>query len=149
MENQTQDQDLRIDPTLVGGPMRDELIRFYNLLAYWTEEHSKYDALKKNLENQFEEAKNVAMGLRAREAGSKGFKAKIQEAYIRDFYHEIVHIDGEEITPSEIRHQIAIVALEESVARHKMNLCQTALDIGRTAVSFDKLEIMRMEATHK
>jgi hypothetical protein len=141
--------DLKIDPSLVGGAMRDELIRFYNLLAFWTEEHSQYDAFKKNLENAMDEAKSRAMGIRAEQALAKGFKAKIQEAYIRDFWGVVVEIQGEEITCSKLREDIAQLAIKESHARHRMNLCQTALDIGRTAVSWDKQEIGRMEGAHR
>jgi len=141
---------LEIDENLVGGPMRDELVRFYNKLVYWTEQHSLWDSKKKRTENLLEEAKDKAKALRAQDAKEKDLKAKIQEAHIRDFWGvtvEVINTDTGEIieTTCSSLNEDYIEALQmESVTRHKMNLCTTALDIGRTCVSWDKNELVRM-----
>ena len=145
--------DLEIDPTLVGSAMRDELVVMYNKLSYWTEQHSEWDSKKKQIENMLEEAKDKAKAIRATEAMAKALKAKIQDSYIRDFWGvpiEIVDTEtGElkQITCSSLNSEFIVASQRETQTRHKMNLCNTALDIGRTAVSWDKQEYAKQGGT--
>jgi hypothetical protein len=142
--------DLTIDTTLVRAAMRDELVIFYNKFAYWSEQHSTWDARKKLYENMLEEAKDKAKAIRAREADEKEMKAKIQEAYIRDFWDvpiSVINTDTGEIsetTCSSLLAKYSKASQQESIMRHKMNVCSTALDIGRTCVSWDKTEMDKM-----
>ena len=142
--------DLTIDSNLVGGKMRDELIVMYNKLVYWSEQHSIWDAAKKELENLLEEVRDKAKALKAVQADQQGLKAKIQESFIRDFWSVSVQIldpkSGTivEKTCSELNTEFIIASQHESSTRHKMNLCSTALDIGRTCVSWDKNELTKM-----
>jgi hypothetical protein len=153
MANQTFDvNDLSIDPTLVGAAMRDELVIMYNKLAYWVEQHSEWDSKKKALENTLEAAKDRAKAVRAAEADEKGLKAKIQEAFIRDFWMVPIlttNLKDEPITYtcSELLKMFTEASMRETETRHMMNLCNTALDIGRTAVSWDKQEHSKMGGT--
>jgi 3-dehydroquinate synthase class II len=146
---QTDVNDLYLDPSLTGGAMRDVLVEVYNKFAYWVEAHSEWDAKKKAIENALEEAKDKAKAMRAKHAEKVGMKAKIQEAYIRDFWDmqvEIIDTETGEIqqtTCSKLQADLSKAAVNETKTRHKMNICQTALDIGRTAVSWDKTEYAR------
>jgi hypothetical protein len=143
--------DLSIDPTLVGAAMRDQLIIFYNRFAYWGEQHGKYDAEKKVLENILEEAKDKARAIKAQEATVKDLKAKIQEAHIKDFWEvpiEILDTVTGEIkvtTCSYLSAKLGVASKNETITRHKMNICSTFLEIGRTAVSWDKTELQNMD----
>lgn len=146
--------DLSIDTNLTGVAMRDELISFYNKLVYWNEQHSQYDGEKKALENMLEEAKDKARAIRAVEAEQKGIKAKIQEAYIKDIWAvEIEVLDtstGEILRTncSALQAKYTVACQKESHTRHKMNLCSTCLDIGRSSLSWDKQELMKLDTAH-
>lgn len=145
---------LELDTTLNGAGMRDALVVMYNKLVYWTQQHSEWDQKKKKLENLLTEAQDKARAIKAKEAGATGMKAKIQESHIKDFWDvslSLVDTDSGEIkdvTCSFLNSELIVATQNESRTRHNMNLCTTALDIGRTCVSWDKSELSMIGASH-
>ena len=135
-----------LDKTLQGHAMREQLTEFYNKLGYWSEQASRYDAERKTLQAIFDRAKDEAKAARAIKAKSEALKASAQDAFIRNFWNEKVDLDGEVLTPAEIQNQLRVAVASDNEARHNMNVCQYAVDICRSLLSWDKQELSRMES---
>jgi len=143
------DHDLYIDKDLIGAAMRDQSIRFYNLLAFWTERLGEFESNRKIVQAALEQAKDKAKFARSMEAKDKGFKASIQEAYIRNFHDVLVDIDGEIVTSVALQKKLEEIQETEIEARSNVNICQTGVDICRSALAFDRQEMSKMEADHR
>lgn len=147
--NDLNPDDLYMEADLHGAAMRNELVLFYNKFVYWCEAHSKVDAEKKRLDSLLEIVKDKAKKIKSEQALRLDYKAKIQEAYIRDIWDTEVEMDSDwVVTPAELVKRLSKVVQEETRTRHKMNMCSAGLDIGRTAVAFDKVELSNIKSAN-
>lgn len=139
-------KDLSIDPSLSGSQMRSELIRMYNSLCYWSEEHSKFDALKKKCEHEFEVFKDDFRARKLKEIKDSGIKltAQEKESILSNFWTEDVYPG---ITTAEefVKEYINRYTEAELKSRQNMNNCSKAIDVLRTVLSYDKEELKKME----
>jgi hypothetical protein len=116
----------------------------HNKFAYWSEQHSKADKLKKKWEGIYEKSKDVAVLQRAWEAKEQDLKAKIQEAYIKNFWDTKVTIiykeEKLEVVPSEAFDLFKEYEGDEIETRHKLKICENAISSLVMGVSWDKFE---------
>jgi hypothetical protein len=147
--NRTLDKDSEfyLDKSLEGAAMRDQMTDFYNRLGYWSSVASSNDAERKTLQACFDKAKDKAKEIRAIKARESGFKSAIQDAFIRNFWDETVVIDGESLTPEEIQNALNKVIERDNESRSNKDVCQYAVDICRSLLSWDKQELSRIGAS--
>jgi hypothetical protein len=81
----------------------------------------------------------IKRNIRAKEAEKLNLKSKIQESHIRDIW------DSEMI---ELQNELMEARNMESITKAKSETARCALDIGRTAISFDKSEIQNLHLAH-
>lgn len=142
-------KDLSIDPSLSGSQMRNELIRMYNSLCYWSEEHSKWDTLKKEYEHEFEVFKDEFRVKKLEEIKQSGIKltAQDKEAILSDIWEEEITTRSG-FGPFKLKDYVASFLNQatkmELDSRQKMNNCSKCLDVLRTILSYDKIELQKM-----
>lgn len=137
---------LRIESGLSGKQLRDELIRLYNELCYWSEEHSKWDAQKKEYEymldisvDTFKERKTIELSTQ------KNFTMKEKEQFLNNYWDVKVDLQGEELSIRDfVLHKLHNAYKKETEARHKMNILNKSLDVVRSSLSWDKVELERV-----
>lgn len=133
-----------LDETLDGVAMREQMIRFYNMLAYWSNAASIHDAKKKQLSNLLDQLKDRAKCVQAEKCNQKGVKSVIQDAMVRNIWDVEIEIDGEIYTPKAVQTELSEVIAQDNEARGNVSICQTAVDICRSALSWDKQELGKM-----
>jgi hypothetical protein len=111
------------------------------MLAYWTERVSEFDSHKKTLRATLEMIKDKAKSQRAQRVGRMGLKAAAQDAFIRDFWEEEVEIDDEILTAKMIQDKLNEMSYDDSKVLANRDVCQVAVDICRSALSWDKMEL--------
>lgn len=140
------DSEFYLDKNLEGAAMRDQLTVFYNKLAYWTAIASQHDAERKVLQSLFERVRDEAKCNRALVSKQAGLKSAAQDAFIRNFWKETIEVDGEETTPIEIQERLNEAIERDNESRHNMSVCQYAVDICRSLLSWDKMELSQIGA---
>jgi hypothetical protein len=121
------------------------MIKFYNQYAYWASVLGDFDAQRKVFQSFLEQARDKAKAHRAQEAKNLGLKSTLQDAFIRNCWSVEIEVDGKVMTPEAISNKLNEIVELESEARNCMNICQTAVDICRSALSWDKQEVTRLE----
>ena len=136
-----------IDKDLAGSSMREQMFRFYNMLGYWTERSTDLDSRKKILTSTLEQVKDMAKYKRLKDAKSKsGLTAVDRDLFVRDCWEEEVEINGELVTLSLVQQTLNKILSEDNESRNNILLCRTAIDICRSALSWDKQEAMSFES---
>lgn len=139
--NQINDaHEFYLNKDAVGAEMRDQAIKFYNMMAYWNEQLSILEAKRKSLQSVLDQVKDKARATRALKASELSLKASIQDAFIKDIHDTIVNLQGSSLTPAGVQEQLNEVYSSELEARACVNTLTYALDICRSALSWDKQE---------
>jgi hypothetical protein len=144
--NRTLDKEheFYLDETQTGAQMRDQAFKFSNLLAYWTEQLSGLEAQRKTLVAAIEQTKDKAKCSRAMRAVELNYKSAIQDAFIRNYYDEVVSLNGENVTATQLQQNLDKIQEREIEARGNVHVCQTSVDICRSALSYDKQEMSKL-----
>lgn len=151
--NKNENVNLTINTSCHGDSLKTRLVEIYNLYCYLNEQHAYWDSEKRRLENIFEEIKDRARNIKAAEADLKQMKAKIQESFIKDLWSVEIKINTAEFeapsfsnyTPKEIMVLLIKATEKESFYRRKVQCAQAALDLGRTLLSWDKIELQHLK----
>jgi len=139
--------DLTIDPGISGGELRHRMLEILGYYTYYSDKHTFWDTRKKLSESLLEQAVEKVLNIRGQMALEKGLKAKAQEVFIKDVWSTkvtVVTAEGVELegTPQDFNLSLMHDLGQESFYRHKMNQCEMSLDISRTALSWDKSEVI-------
>lgn len=133
-------EDFSLDSDLTGNEMKKQLVKFYNLLVYWTTQHSDWDTQKKKWEAILSVGMDKARHKKALEISKLALNVKEKDAVLKNLWSE--SING--LTLENINDKVLEASTNESESRHKMNLASSGVDVCRTCISWNKIEIERM-----
>lgn len=135
--------DVSINPALSGGPLRDRIAEIQNIQSNINRLAAKAITLEMKYKMRVKEAEDLASAIIVADAEKSKAKGNLKSYYL---YNQKVKLRGEEnqtslLEEEYISHLYTYLAIR---AKDKVRETNSAIDLGRSLLSWDKEELSHM-----